>query len=83
VIQRNIQDEIKRALNLRVEIEVVLKGTLPKSDYKAKRFLDRRAWRHLKEDFQFHYGWGMPILWKGKVKNLIWKGANENESEFI
>jgi len=41
-IQRNIQDEIKNTLNLRVEIELVPKGTLPKSDFKAKRFVDRR-----------------------------------------
>jgi len=41
-IQRVIEDEIKRKLNLRVEIGVIPKGTLPKSDYKAKRFIDRR-----------------------------------------
>jgi phenylacetate-CoA ligase len=42
VIQRAIQDEIKSRLNLRVEVKVVPKGTLPKFEYKAKRFLDRR-----------------------------------------
>jgi phenylacetate-CoA ligase len=41
-IQRVIQDETKRKLNLRVEVEVVPTGTLPKFDYKAKRFIDRR-----------------------------------------
>jgi phenylacetate-CoA ligase len=41
VIQRAIQDEIKSRLNLRVEVKVVPKGTLPKFEYKAKRFLDR------------------------------------------
>ncbi len=40
--QRAIEDEIKRKLNLRVGIEVVPKGTLPKSDYKAKRLIDKR-----------------------------------------
>jgi len=40
--QKSIQDEIKRKLNLRVEVEAVSKGTLPKFDYKAKRFVDRR-----------------------------------------
>ena len=42
VTQRNIQDEIKTTLNLRVEVEVVPKGILPKFDFKAKRFIDRR-----------------------------------------
>jgi phenylacetate-CoA ligase len=42
VTQRNIQNEIKTRLNLRVEVEFVPKGTLPKSDFKAKRLIDRR-----------------------------------------
>jgi phenylacetate-CoA ligase len=42
VIRRAIQDEIKSKLNLRVEVKVVPKGTLPKFEYKAKRFIDRR-----------------------------------------
>jgi phenylacetate-CoA ligase len=42
MIQRAIQDEIKSKLNLRVEVKVVPKGTLPKFEYKAKRFNDRR-----------------------------------------
>jgi len=42
VIQKAIQDEIKRRLNLRVDVEAVPKGTLPKFNYKAKRFIDRR-----------------------------------------
>ena len=42
MIQRAIQDEIKSKLNLRVEVKVVPKGTLPKFEYKAKRFIDRR-----------------------------------------
>ncbi|MFB3884546.1 MAG: phenylacetate--CoA ligase family protein [Thermodesulfobacteriota bacterium] len=41
-ILKSIQEEIKRKLNLRMEIKAVPKGTLPKSDYKAKRFVDRR-----------------------------------------
>jgi phenylacetate-CoA ligase len=40
--RRVIQDEIKSRLNLRVEVEVVPRGMLPKFDYKAKRFIDRR-----------------------------------------
>ena len=46
VTQKAIQDEIKRKLNLRVEVVSVPKGTLPKFDYKAKRFLDRRKEGH-------------------------------------
>ena len=42
VIPKAIQGEIKTKLNLRIEVETVPKGTLPKSDYKAKRFVDRR-----------------------------------------
>lgn len=42
VIQRAIQEEIKGKLNLRVEVKIVPKGTLPKFEYKAKRFIDRR-----------------------------------------
>lgn len=41
-IERAVEDEIKSKLNLRVGVKVVPKGTLPKSDYKAKRFVDRR-----------------------------------------
>ncbi len=41
-IQRAIQDEIKSKLNLRVEVKVVPIGTLPKFEYKAKRFVDKR-----------------------------------------
>jgi phenylacetate-CoA ligase len=37
-----IRNEIRRKLNLRVGVEIVPKGTLPKIDYKAKRFVDRR-----------------------------------------
>jgi phenylacetate-CoA ligase len=44
-IQRVIRDETKRKLNLRVEVEVVPTGSLPKFDYKAKRFIDRRKGR--------------------------------------
>jgi phenylacetate-coenzyme A ligase PaaK-like adenylate-forming protein len=39
---RVIQDELKSKLNLRVEVELVPRGILPKFDYKAKRFIDRR-----------------------------------------
>lgn len=42
VIPKAVQEEIKRRLNLRIEVEIVPKGTLPKFDYKAKRFVDRR-----------------------------------------
>jgi phenylacetate-CoA ligase len=47
VTQRAIQDEIKRKLNLRVEVKTVPKGTLPKFEYKAKRFIDRRKESHI------------------------------------
>jgi phenylacetate-CoA ligase len=46
-IQRTIQDEIKRKLNLRVGVKIVPMGTLPKFDYKAKRFIDRRKEKHV------------------------------------
>jgi len=42
VIEGAIQDEIKRRLNLRMEVEAVPKGSLPKFSYKAKRFIDER-----------------------------------------
>ncbi|MBM4340464.1 MAG: phenylacetate--CoA ligase [Deltaproteobacteria bacterium] len=42
VIQRTIQDEIKSKLNLRMEVKIVPAGSLPKFDFKAKRFVDRR-----------------------------------------
>lgn len=42
MIQKAIQDEIKGKLNLRVELRTVPKGTLPRFDNKAKRFIDRR-----------------------------------------
>lgn len=41
-ISKAIQGEIKRMLNLRIEVRIVPKGTLPKSDFKTKRFVDRR-----------------------------------------
>jgi len=41
-VQRAIQSEIKKKLNLRIEVKTFTKGTFPKSDYKAKRFIDRR-----------------------------------------
>jgi phenylacetate-CoA ligase len=41
-IQQAIQDEIRGKLNLRVEVNTIPVGTLPKSDYKAKRFIDMR-----------------------------------------
>lgn len=41
-IQRAIQDVIKGELNLRVEVKIVPKGTLPKFEFKVKRFIDRR-----------------------------------------
>jgi phenylacetate-CoA ligase len=41
-LQNSIRDEIKRRLNLRVEVEAVPIGTLPKFEFKVKRFLDRR-----------------------------------------
>lgn len=41
-IQSAVQHEIKRKINLRVDVDVVPIGTFPKLDYKAKRFIDRR-----------------------------------------
>lgn len=45
MIPQAIQGEIKKRLNLRIEVEIVPYGTLPKFDYKAKRFVDRRKER--------------------------------------
>jgi phenylacetate-CoA ligase len=42
MIQKAIQGEIKRNLNIRAEIKTVPKGTLPKFENKVKRFIDRR-----------------------------------------
>lgn len=42
VVPKAIEEEIKRKLNIRIEVKAVPKGTLPQSDYKAKRFVDRR-----------------------------------------
>jgi phenylacetate-CoA ligase len=47
MIQRAVQDEIKGKLNLRVGVEIVPRGTLPRFDYKAKRFIDRRKETHI------------------------------------
>ena len=41
-VERVIAAELKRRLNLRIEIHPVPKGTLARSDYKGKRFSDRR-----------------------------------------
>jgi len=37
-----IQDEVRKKLNLRIEVLKVEKGDIPRSDYKTKRFVDRR-----------------------------------------
>jgi phenylacetate-CoA ligase len=42
MVQEAIQDEIKRNLNFRVAVQLIPKGSFPKSDYKVKRFVDRR-----------------------------------------
>ena len=46
VIQKAVQDEIKTKLNIRVMVDVVPEGILPKFDYKAIRFVDRRKDSH-------------------------------------
>ncbi|OPX87300.1 MAG: Phenylacetate-coenzyme A ligase [Pelotomaculum sp. PtaB.Bin013] len=40
-----ITTEMKKRLNLRVEIQTVPRGTLARSDYKGKRFIDERSKR--------------------------------------
>jgi len=40
-----IATELKKRLNLRVDIQTVSKGTLARSDYKGKRFIDERSKR--------------------------------------
>lgn len=41
-IKQSIQNEIRKKLNIRVDIEMVPIGVLPKSNYKTKHFVDRR-----------------------------------------
>jgi len=41
-VQQAIRDEVKRKVNLRIETQIVEPGTIPKSDFKTKRFVDRR-----------------------------------------
>ncbi len=41
-VQQAIRDEVKRKVNLRIETHIVEPGTIPKSDFKTKRFVDRR-----------------------------------------
>jgi phenylacetate-CoA ligase len=41
-IEKAIQGEIRSKFNLRVEVKSLPIGTFPKSDYKAKRFVDKR-----------------------------------------
>ncbi|OPX85286.1 MAG: hypothetical protein A4E53_03557 [Pelotomaculum sp. PtaB.Bin104] len=44
-VDKLIVPELKKQLNLRVDIEKVPKGTLVRSDYKGKRFIDERGKR--------------------------------------
>ena len=37
-----VQDEVRKKLNLRIEVVKVEKGGIPRSNYKTKRFVDRR-----------------------------------------
>jgi len=39
-INQVIATELKKSLNLRVDVQTVPKGTLERSDYKDKRFID-------------------------------------------
>jgi phenylacetate-CoA ligase len=42
-VVRTIGKELKDCLEIRVEVEAVPKGTLQRSDYKSKKFLDKRG----------------------------------------
>ena len=37
-----ITEDLRQRLEIRIEVEVVAPGTLPRSEYKSKRFIDRR-----------------------------------------
>jgi phenylacetate-CoA ligase len=41
-VQQAIRDEVKKRVNLRIETQMVETGTIPSSDFKTKRFVDRR-----------------------------------------
>ena len=41
-ISHAVQDEVRKKLNLRIEVVKVEKGGIPRSNYKTKRFVDRR-----------------------------------------
>ncbi|OPX91573.1 MAG: hypothetical protein A4E53_00689 [Pelotomaculum sp. PtaB.Bin104] len=41
-VNQVITTELKKHLNLRVDVQTVPKGTLERSDYKDKRFIDER-----------------------------------------
>jgi phenylacetate-CoA ligase len=44
-IENDVVMDLKSALDLRVEVEVVPQNSLEKSDYKSKRFIDKREIR--------------------------------------
>ncbi|MBC7114530.1 MAG: phenylacetate--CoA ligase, partial [Archaeoglobi archaeon] len=41
-IERKIEEALKNALNLRVNVELVEHGTIPRTSGKAKKVIDRR-----------------------------------------
>jgi len=37
-----IREDLRQRFEIRIEVEVVPRGTIPRSDYKSKRFVDKR-----------------------------------------
>jgi len=37
-----IREDLRQRFEIRIEVEVVSRGTIPRSDYKSKRFVDKR-----------------------------------------
>ncbi len=44
-IEKDVVSDLKSSLELRVEVETVTQNTLERSDYKSKRFIDKREIR--------------------------------------
>ena len=42
IVRKNVENELKSVLNIRANVELVEKGTIPRSTGKAKRVFDRR-----------------------------------------
>ena len=41
-VAKAIREDLRQRFEIRIEVEVVPHGTLPRSEYKSKRFVDKR-----------------------------------------